>query len=365
MFSCFFSRKSIKKSWFVWFVCSRCVYFTLHLFPRSLLRKGPPLKKVSLRTPPFPSATALHSLPLSAFNLWLETAGVALSGQPWPIRGAESDRKRGDASKDCRGNVYFAIGKKTGSLRRLLLLLFFPPLATITFKYLHINDSPVAVKEEMQRGRRGRWQMKMKCHECKVQARWGGRWSRFICLWGNALRMWGKCHRGRDISPAAGATQQKILIFSATLNPWIILSFQKTRSHYVADFTLDSSNWSTESWVRCFVLPATLIRAKYPDLIFRFCSTPDSSLNVPLRSIRVASHFLFVAVPSHQQYMAFNLSPTIWRRECSYSGSNPTSCVCVCKRERTLTCRWPWLITLLADDSFSFSTCWKVLQSCR
>lgn len=43
---------------------------------------------------------------------------------------------------------------------------------SITYEYLHINDSPAAVKEERESDG-GDGQMKMKCHERKVQARWG------------------------------------------------------------------------------------------------------------------------------------------------------------------------------------------------
>lgn len=47
-------------------------------------------------------------------------------------------------------------------------MIFFLP---ITHEYLHINDSPVAVRKKRELGRER--QMKIKCHDSKVQARCG------------------------------------------------------------------------------------------------------------------------------------------------------------------------------------------------
>lgn len=98
--------------------------------------------------------SALRSLSPSAFNPWLETAGVTLaggrvkSGEPCLIQ-------RGGSRQDC--------GQR-------LFVFFSRP---ITYEHLHINDSPVAVKEERRWAWRDKRQMKMKCHERKVQARRG------------------------------------------------------------------------------------------------------------------------------------------------------------------------------------------------
>lgn len=57
----------------------------------------------------------------------------------------------------------------------------------ITYEYLHINNSLLAVREE--RGLRRERQMKMKCQESKVQARWRER-ERFYLLGSNGGGGW-------------------------------------------------------------------------------------------------------------------------------------------------------------------------------
>ncbi len=97
---------------------------------------------------PFLSATSLCSLSPSAFNPWLETAGAALSGGR--VQSEEPNLIQKGEAGEIAGNVYFAIGRKTVFFFSLSLSLFFSP---ITYEYLHINDSPVAVKEERELGK--------------------------------------------------------------------------------------------------------------------------------------------------------------------------------------------------------------------
>lgn len=152
-----------------------------------------------------------RSLSPSAFDPWLETAGIALSGGH--VQSGEPNLiGKGGCQRDC-GAVFILQRKKTCFSSSFL--------STTTYKYLHINDSLLAVKGEMHLGTES--QMTDEDEVSWAQSAgemWRDSESRFGCLWGSARRTVGKCQRNHDLSWAAGVTLRKISIFSS--------AFQKT-----------------------------------------------------------------------------------------------------------------------------------------